>query len=789
MVTSYKDGISDYYQIDEAASGAGTQSANSELLDYQTGTSLYDDTTGELLTGDSVETIVLSSSGSCTPIVMSDDLDYLTPVEITNTTQSEVELSLLGIQRQELALVLFDTVNVYGVNTKEWYGAVNYTYSYDPSEYNFDGAYGYYANHVPSESALQLYVFPKPKSFTYLYDNNRGWYPGGYTNGVQSGYWESLRAFRYQPGRVTGFTMGVRMSTESQHSGEVIQWGCRNSYGDGYYFQLERGTDLYIIRTSPGLGTLKVPREDWNGDKVLVNEGRTGWGLDLSRVTMFKIEFSWYGAVGAKFLAYVPDGNGDARWVSLHYVLAENQFTQPSLKSPYLKMFTSVSTSAGTKQAAFINLYGSSVYIDGGDKGTVLLGSAALESSKPVDENSRSLIGFNVKANINGVPNQKAVYPIGLSAYSSVPTRFDLVFANPSLTNSIQYGYGPGTVLSRGLSTAYPVSLVNDTTFAITSGTFPDIRQELTGSLDYLTGRRVKVDGTAVYDTHVTAINSGLTQITVDQPLPSGLSSVRLSRMDAYATASGIIASGITQGSFYVVNGGYLRIGIWPQASGTYDSTKRTLWMNSNYPILTTSYLTGLPDGERSVYGGYLQTTPFSIVINSGTTTTTITAGANSLVLSGTTNPWPITVVAELMDGASLSDVTVIEGANIETAGVGAAKAITNFTTSGLSQSSTAAGGTGYIAHKFENAISDPLSAVMVDRQGSKVLPTTNKVCSYFIGANETKQFDLTNIFGPDKMYITGAPGTFLNTGTLFVMATSRAGSGIASAMLNWEEQ
>jgi hypothetical protein len=77
----------------------------------------------------------------------------------------------------------------------------------------------------------------------------------------------------------------------------------------------------------------------------------------------------------------------------------------------------------------------------------------------------------------------------------------------------------------------------------------------------------------------------------------------------------------------------------------------------------------------------------------------------------------------------------------------------------------------------------------MVDRQGTKVLSTTNRVCSYFLGANETKQFDLTNIFGPDKMYITGAPGTFLNTGTLFVMATSRAGSGIASAMLNWEEQ
>jgi hypothetical protein len=77
----------------------------------------------------------------------------------------------------------------------------------------------------------------------------------------------------------------------------------------------------------------------------------------------------------------------------------------------------------------------------------------------------------------------------------------------------------------------------------------------------------------------------------------------------------------------------------------------------------------------------------------------------------------------------------------------------------------------------------------MADRQGSKILSTDNRVASYFIGANETKQYDLTNVFGPDKMFITGAPGSIFNTGTLFVMATSRTGSGIASAMLNWEEQ
>ena len=43
------------------------------------------------------------------------------------------------------------------------------------------------------------------------------------------------------------------------------------------------------------------------------------WNLEFNKVTMYKIEFSWYGAVGALFLAYVPVSNGEARW--LEYII------------------------------------------------------------------------------------------------------------------------------------------------------------------------------------------------------------------------------------------------------------------------------------------------------------------------------------------------------------------------------------------------------------------------------------------------------------------------------------
>jgi len=62
-------------------------------------------------------------------------------------------------------------------------------------------------------------------------------------------------------------------------------------------------------------------------------------------------------------------------------------------------------------------------------------------------------------------------------------------------------------------------------------------------------------------------------------------------------------------------------------------------------------------------------------------------------------------------------------------------------------------------------------------------------VATFFIASGDTKQFDLSSLFGPDKMFITGAPGTAFNSGALFVVATARAGSGVASATINWEEQ
>ena len=59
--------------------------------------------------------------------------------------------------------------------------------------------------------------------------------------------------------------------------------------------------------------TIEIVKDNFNGD-ILNGNGPSGYNLLPENVTMYKIEFGWYGAIGVRFYAYVPIGNGECRW-------------------------------------------------------------------------------------------------------------------------------------------------------------------------------------------------------------------------------------------------------------------------------------------------------------------------------------------------------------------------------------------------------------------------------------------------------------------------------------------
>ena len=293
--------------------------------------------------------------------------------------------------------------------------------------------------------------------------------------------WASLQskeAFRYQPGRISGFTFGARFNNDPASPDTSIEWGISNET-DEYTFQL-KGADFNIIRRStvplsddlilrmgldpqsqkfiekrPGQRggspayELTVARDLFNKDPLNGN-GPSGYNVSFENVTMWKIEFGWYGAIGAKFYAYVPVGNDECRWVLVHYMIIENGIDKPCLVNPNFrfKYLLNIEKTSRLRQPVYAYKYGSSTYIDGGDKGTFRVFSTRSEL-KEFNDNSPILALFPKKYILNrdsiGVNNEQKAYPEQLVVNSTEDAviKFQLVDGS---TEGFHFHYSPCVV-------------------------------------------------------------------------------------------------------------------------------------------------------------------------------------------------------------------------------------------------------------------------------------------------------------------------------------------------------
>ena len=297
---------------------------------------------------------------------------------------------------------------------------------------------------------------------------------------------KSLRAFRYQPGRISGFTYGVKMSEIGSGPGTTIEFGIENDT-DAYMFRLTNGANFSIVRKSTvplentiflqdsgysentrtiiRAGQLQyettIGQNIMNGDP-LGGEGESGYILDPDTVTMYKIEFGWYGAIGARFYAYVPVGNNDCRWVILHTLVIENQLGRPCLADPffYFKYRLKVDDSSAIRVDQTIHKFGASYYIDGYDEGNLYSlnaqsGQRALPSPGFSESKTRlssidwiTLMGIRPKQFLTNrfgtnILNKKEIFPERLYVYSQQDFEIKIIRQRgcPEFAYNHQEGY------------------------------------------------------------------------------------------------------------------------------------------------------------------------------------------------------------------------------------------------------------------------------------------------------------------------------------------------------------
>jgi hypothetical protein len=374
--------------------------------------------------------------------------------------------------------------------------------------------------------------------------------PGAGPASVSRAFLISRKAFRYQPGRISGYTFGVRASGDATTNAVRLEWGISNDT-DELVFQVE-GANINIVRRSvvplsdsvmernilnPGspdfktfrestyadiltdentsvaqkidaiepyfdgdqiITTLdsnndaqgggdstfsglidkpvfetKIPRDLWNGDPLNGN-GPSGWNLKIEDVTMYKIEFGWYGAIGVKFYVYVPVNNNEARWVAVHTLVIENSIGRPSMGDPYFKFKYAVVNEgpASVDTPQFVYKYGTSCYIDGGDDGTIKVNSVTSEpkiaptETTAIDPNtglpdpnapsvtrSTTVVGLLPKTVIYNslgkvIKNKQSIYPRELSLTANGLTEISLVkcVACPGFAHTYQTNVSSGYV-------------------------------------------------------------------------------------------------------------------------------------------------------------------------------------------------------------------------------------------------------------------------------------------------------------------------------------------------------
>jgi hypothetical protein len=412
--------------------------------------------------------------------------------------------------------------------------------------------------------------------------------PGGNSNTFQVAQLESKRAFRYQPGRASGFTFGSRMTNDPISSATVCELGCANDT-DQYLFQL-KGSQFNIVRRSTiplpldlltrqgltaddqssepkyvrGIGnTTKlyetiIPRSKWNGD-ALLGVGDSGYILSFEDVTMYKIEFSWYGAIGAKFYAYIPSGNGDARWALMHTLVIENGLGQPILQNPDFKFkYCIYSTNTATLRSPIsLFKYGSSYYIDGGDEGTQSLSTTS--SIPKAHTKNTPLLGLLPKdkiLNSDGISvvNTKKSYPSTLSVTTTKDCRIDLVEIKGS-RDGVHYHYAPSIHMNgrnprtRDLTFQYAGG---DTSIQIIQPATPNI----TGTV-YIDNNETTLNGTNTQfqtDVQVGDILLIGTDTTTEHKVSKITSNTVLQLADAFTATSIAEANAVTAELVYKLN-------------------------------------------------------------------------------------------------------------------------------------------------------------------------------------------------------------------------------------------
>ena len=182
------------------------------------------------------------------------------------------------------------------------------------------------------------------------------------TNAADKLITQTKESFVYLAGNVHRFSAGLQYQCPD---GGVIEFGLFDD-NNGAFFRIKgtaTGHEIEAVRRSNATGTVideAIPQSQWNIDK-LDGTGKSGIILDLDKVQMFSIEFSWYGVGGVAYGLEIDRQRIICHWSSAGNRLNEFVFGDPDLPCRYALYNTKI-----TDTNTVAKIGGIFVGIDGG---------------------------------------------------------------------------------------------------------------------------------------------------------------------------------------------------------------------------------------------------------------------------------------------------------------------------------------------------------------------------------------------------------------------------------------
>lgn len=201
---------------------------------------------------------------------------------------------------------------------------------------------------------------------------------------------------------------------------------------DGFYFQSEDNTFSVVRSTTTSGGIVRniVNQANWNLD-TLDGNGPSGITLDLTKIQLFSIEFSWYGVGPAKFGLFI-----DGKIVYVHSFSSNNLESVPIVGNPDLPLRIQLENEGNTSGTSSIKIYGSSLLSIGNQNKVYHPFTAFRDRETRVNNGqSRSIIAIRPKSTYKSKRNTTEVIVDNFSIVATRRTLVKVVY-NPTISGS-----------------------------------------------------------------------------------------------------------------------------------------------------------------------------------------------------------------------------------------------------------------------------------------------------------------------------------------------------------------